>query len=192
MIRAAIAALAITLTGCGTYQAVAPIDPATGLLPTEIEATTLKSEKFDLDQRKELLVFVGDNEFVVEQVNTIGYFDEVLGREELEAAIIKADLVDKIPTVEGLIGLNNAAKNYKPFVYLDFDSREEGTNGYLQLVLTDAASMDELFRAERYLDTIWEGVNDRNTFYPLFNALIKYIEDNSETYNAKENKDEAE
>lgn len=185
MIRAAIVACSLALAGCGTYQAVAPIDPATGLLPTQVEATTLKSETFDLDQRKELLVFVGNNDFVVDQIKTIGYFDEVLGREALEAAIIKADLVEKVPTVEGLIGLNNVAKKYKPFVYLDFDSREEGANSYLQLVLTDASSMEELFRAERYLDTIWEGVNDRNTFYPLFNSLIKYIDENSEIYSSK-------
>ena len=184
MIRTILAASAFSmlLTACGTYQQVAEIDASTGLLPTEVQATTVNSKTFDMDSRKDLLVFVGDNDFVINQVSELDYFEEVLSGEALEAAIVRADLTDKVPTVDGLIGLNNAAKHYKPFVYLDFDSRQEGANGYLQLVLTDAQSMDELFRAERYLDTIWEGVNDRNTFYPLFNALISYISDNSETY----------
>lgn len=184
MFRAILISSALALTACGTYQAVAPIDASTGLLPTSAKATMITAEKMDLDTRKDLLVFVGENKFAIDQAKAIGFFDEVVGKEALEAAIIKADLVDEVPTVEGLIGMNNAAKKYKPFLYMDFDSRTEGANQYLQLVLTDAVSMTEVFRAERRLDTIWEGVNDRNTFYPLYNALIEYIKDNSSTYSA--------
>lgn len=182
MLRKLLIACTIALSSCGTYQQVAPIDASTGLLPTTVQATVITSKKIDIDSRKELLVFVGDNDFVIGQVEAIGYFDAVFDKEALEAAIIKADLVDEVPTVEGLIGLNNASKKYKPFLFLDFAGRSEGGNDYLQMVLTDAVTMEEVFRAERYLDYVWEGVNDRNAYYPLFNALIEYIKGNSATY----------
>lgn len=182
MLRVLLVAGALALSGCGTYQTVAAVDTSTGLLPTTVQATVIKSEKMDLDTRKELLVFPGDSDFVINQIKEIGYFDTVLDKEALEAAIIKADLVSEVPTVEGLLGLNNASKKYKPFLFIDFESRTQGTNQYLQLVLTDAVTMEEVFRSERYLDYVWEGVNDRNAYYPLFNSLIVYIKENSATY----------
>ncbi|MEO0510879.1 MAG: hypothetical protein AAF065_13585 [Verrucomicrobiota bacterium] len=68
-------------------------------------------------------------------------------------------------------------------LWIRWGGRSEGANEYMQLIITDPLTLEDIFVAETYIDYIWAGVNDQNNFYPLMNALIEYIDLNSESYN---------
>lgn len=144
-------------------------------------ATTIKSEKIDLDQHKDIIVVrKSENDFVLGMVKNINYFNNVITISDLEKEIIKDNKQDEVGNIQGKIGLNNIYRKYKKFFYLTFD---QGSNSKkIQLKLTNPDTADEVFIAETDFDIVWSGVNDANTFNPLFNELIKYIEANSKTY----------
>jgi hypothetical protein len=176
---AVLAVVAVFLSACSSFE-VGQLDPATGYLETSTKATTITNKKFDLDSRKALLL-VQNDPFVLGQAKALGYFTEVMTNEQLETAIIKENLTDKVTSVRERIGINNAAKHYKPFLWLRFDV-DDTKREYVQMYLTDPLNMEDLFAAEIYMDTVWAGVNDQNAWYPLFNELITYIKANSATY----------
>lgn len=141
----------------------------------------MTSKSFNLDERKSL-VLVPNSEFEKNQLKNIGYFDEVITFEDLESLIVKNNLSDKVPSIRDRIGVNNAAKHYKPFMWFRFDIRGTGNQQYAQFMLTDPLTLEDCFVAETHLDRIWSGVNDQYNWYPMFNALIDYIKENSSTY----------
>lgn len=172
---------AILLTACSSLK-VAKVDPKTGYFPTSKFATVVKSSPVDLDQMKSLLL-VPNSDFEYGQMKSIGYFDEVINFEELEKIIIKEQLTDQVPSLQDRIGLNKAAKAYKKFLWFRFDTRRDGNDQYAQYILTDPITLEDIFITEQYLDYIWAGVNDQNTWYPMYNSLIKYIKENSASFN---------
>lgn len=174
-----LAAAALLASACSSFE-VGQIDPKTGYLEASTKATTIVNKKMDLDARKGLLLVPNDS-FVVGQVNALNYFTEVMNSEQLENQIIKNNLTDKVSSVRERIGINNAAKHYKPFLWLRFDVNDTKKE-FVQLYLTDPLTMEDVFGAEVYMDTVWAGVNDQNTWYPLFNSLIDYVKANSATY----------
>lgn len=175
----AIAVFLFAVSACSTMK-VAEVDPNTGYLPGQKKATVVSSTPIDLDAHKSLIV-VANSEFLTGQVRNLNYFDEVITVEELEKRIVAADLTDKVPSLRDRIGLNNAAKHYKPFLWLRFNVR--GTDAkYAQFILTDPISADDYFITETKMDYVWSGVNDQNNWYPMFNSLIDYIKQNSRTY----------
>jgi hypothetical protein len=169
------------LTACSSLK-VAQIDPTTGYFPSKKFATVVKSTKVDLDSMKDLIL-VPDGDFEKGQIKNIGYFGKIITFDDLEKAIIKADLTEQVPSVRDRIGLNKAAKAYKKFLWLRFDTRRDGNKTFAQYILTDPITLEDIFIAEQYLDYVWAGVNDQNTWYPLFNSLVQYIKENSESYN---------
>lgn len=178
--RFLIGALALWLAGCTSLKVVQP-DAKTGRYPTSTKATVLMSKQFDLDARKDLIL-VPNSDFTVGQVTNMRYFTQVTTAEELEKAIVQKGLSDKVPSVHDAIGLNNAAKYYKPFLWLHWKTHGSGQDVHAQVILTDPLTLDDLLVAETHLDYLWAGVNDQNNWYPMFNALIDYIEANSKTY----------
>lgn len=172
-------AAALALTACASQMQVAQMDAETGRLAATTKAVVVKSEPMALDDRRSLIL-VTANDFFEEQTEALGYFGEVVNRAELEEIIIREGLIDEVPSVQDKIGIARAARAYEPFLWLELDSRKEGNTPYLQFVLYDAGTMEEKFRAERPIDMVWMGMNDQNTFYPLFNTLLDYIEENSE------------
>lgn len=172
--------IAALLSGCTSMQ-VAELDPTTGYFPTKNKAAVVTDQPIDLDSRKSLIV-VGNSEFAYGQIVNIGYFDEVITTKELETRIVREGLSDKVPTLAGKIGMHNAAKAYKPFLWLNYDSRGTGREQYARFILTDAETMEDYFITETHMDHVWSGVNDQSNWYPMFNALIDYIRMNSETY----------
>lgn len=173
-------ALMILLAGCTTTMKVTKPDPQTKLFPSPKSANVIKEMDVDLDSKKSL-VLVPNGDFTVDMLKNVGYFDEVITFEELEKILIKENLTETVPSIEDRIGLNKAAKFYKPFLWLRWDSRQDGTREYTQLVLTDPITVEDYLVAETYLDHMW-GINDRNNFYPMFNALVEYMKRNSETF----------
>ncbi len=168
------------VAGCQNMQVVER-DPLSGYFPTSRPATIVKNDSLDLDQRRELLV-IGRSDFLEGQLRNIGFFNEILTVPELETRIVQEDLIDKVPSVRDKIGISNAARHYRQFLWLRVDRRSEGNRTYAQFILTDAATLEDYFITETYLDTVWAGVSDRNNWYPMFNALIDFLDENSATW----------
>ena len=164
-----------------TQMKVVKVNEETGYFDASKKATIVKSEKIDLDKHKGLLL-IPDGDFVKGQINNIGYFDELITFDELEKYVVQNGLQDKIPSLREKIGVSNAYKHYKPFLWFRFDIREEKYKEYAQYILTNPETLEDIFVAEIYVDIVWTGVNDQYTWYPLFNALIDYISENSATF----------
>ena len=168
--------LCLAVVSCSSLQ-VSDIDSETGLLPSTKQATVITNEPFDIDSRNNLLL--AGEQVTGPQIAKLEYFDEIMTHSELEDEIIKNGLTDKVPSISNRIGLNSAAKNYKPFLMIASKSYKKGSDDYLQIKLIDAVDMKDIFVAERKLDYVWAGVNDQNTYYPLYNALFEYIREQS-------------
>ncbi len=151
-----------------------------GYFESSKKAVILVNKPFDLDNNKGLLV-VPNNTFMKGMAEKIGYFDRVITFDDLEKEIIKDNKQDEVGTLTGKIGINNAYRKYKKFLYLKFDDNKEKSKR-IQLKLVNPEDFDEIFVGDTLYDEFWVGVNDQNTFNPLFNALITYIKSNSKTY----------
>ena len=173
--------LMILLSACSVLKVV-PLDPKTGYYPAQTEAKIILNKPIDLDKRKSLLL-ITDEDFVRGQITNMHYFDSLMTLNELETRIVQANLTDKIPSVADRIGINNAAKNYKDFLWFRVEFKKEGyANKSVHFILTDPQTMEDIFITETELDYAWKGVNDQYNWYPMFNAMLKYIRDNSKTY----------
>lgn len=170
----------LALNSCGSVMKVSDLNEK-GFFYATKESTTLKSVDFDLDSNKELLV-VPNSEYMKGMAEKLNYFDKVITFDDLEKEIIKENKQDEVGSLTGKIGLNNAFRKYKKFLYLRFDENKE-KNNRIQLKLINPENFDEIFIADTLFDTVWVGVYDGNTFNPLFNELIKYVKKNSKTYN---------
>lgn len=166
---------------CSTQYKVVETDPKTGNFRTNAVANTITSKIVNLDEYKSILL-IPDSDFVKGQLESIGYFDQLITREELETIIIRENLQDEVPSVRDRIGLNQAYEHYKEFLWFRFDTRGKGLDEYGQFILTNPGTLEDIFVAEIKFDKWGPGVNDDTTWYPLFNSLIKYIKANSRTY----------
>ena len=179
--------LFILLTAC-TEPRLAKLDVNTKTFKTEEQAIIVLNKKVNLDKFKSLILVSEDlfgyyDAFNKQTVQQIGYFENVVDFDELQTFIIQNDLVDKVPEVRDRLGLHNLSKAYKPFVWLRYQIRKsEDNKHHIQLILTDTLTAEDYFIAETVLDNFWVGVNARENWYPLFNGLIDYIKNNSETF----------
>jgi hypothetical protein len=169
-----------SLAACSSMK-VAEVDPNTGYFPTTTKASVITQQSVELDSKKSLLL-ISNGEFVKGQITNIKYFDEIMTFEDLEKRIVQANLSDKVLSIQDRIGISNAAKNYKNFLWFHYERKGEGREQRGQFVLTDAQTMEDYFVTETKLDYLWSGVNDQSNWYPMFNSLIDYIKKNSRTY----------
>jgi len=151
-----------------------------GLFKATKQAKILRSDNIDLDLHKSLLI-VPNSDYMKGMAENINYFDKVLTMEEFEKEIILAEKQDEVGALTGNIGLNNAYRKYKPFLYLKFDNSTEGKKK-IQLKLINPDTLEDILITETAFDYIWAGVYDANTFNPLFNQVVRYIQSNSTTY----------
>ncbi len=184
MHRQILVALTLLFLASCTSLKVVPLDQKTGRYPTTVKATVVASKPFDLDRRKGLIL-VPNSDFVIGEITNMGYFTRVINVDSLEKAIVQSGLGEKVPSITDAIGLSNAAKIYKPFLWLHFKTRGSGTASYAQVILTDPITLDDLLVVETHLDYLWTGVNDQHNWYPMFNALLDYIQANSATYHPR-------
>lgn len=82
---------------------------------------------------------------------------------------------NEIPTINSLIGLSNASKKYKSFLYLTLQSVQRDHHQYAQLKLFNPKTGEYLFSSEMQLGY----PSDQGVFYPLFNSLIDYLQRHS-------------
>lgn len=170
--------LLVVLSACSTFK-VAEIDPKTGYFPSETKADIIKHDKYDLDPMKSL-VLVTAGAFVEGQVKNMKYFDEIINLGELQSIIVREGLQDKVPSIADKIGVNKAYTNYKPFLWFRYNVRKSEREAYVQFILTDPKDMKDIFIAEKRFDPVWG--NDQSTWYPLCNAFIDYVRENSKIY----------
>ncbi len=173
-------AFSLFLAGCTNLQVVEK-NAETGYFPGNKRATVTTSIKTDLDKSKDLIL-VPNDDFTSNMVKNIGYFTEVITFEDLEKRIIENNLTDQVPSINNRIGINKAAKAYKKFLWIRWDSRRDGSKRYKQLILADPITLEDLFVCETLLDYVWTGVNDTENWYPMMNSLIDYIKENSSSF----------
>ncbi len=169
-------------TGCTTVGQTADIDPATGRIKSKsvyggVKATVIKSEKTNLATYQPLILTLG-SKFFKEQTVKFGYFGTVVNREDMEKLLIKEGKSGLVSDVTNFLSWKKIADNYKPFLVLQPDIREEGRVNYGQLKAIRADTAEEVFVAEVKLDFLWKGVNDDTVFYPLYNAFIDWVSKN--------------
>jgi len=161
---------------------ISELDAKTGRFPTRQQATVLKHEACELDKYTSLLL-MPDNDFVRGQIANIHFFDETLRVEQLEALISEQAEVDQLSCSLDKHGIQKASKAYRPFLWLQFTTRQQGDAVFGQFNLIRPEDLHELFSVEALFD-YEAGVSDQNTWYPMFNALVDYIDQNSKTWSA--------
>jgi hypothetical protein len=170
------------LAACGTQMKVAAVDEKTGLLKSDIgsisKATVVTAKTMSLAPFKGLAFISGGGDFGVNQLKAVKYFDQVVNYDELQKLVIANNLQDKVPSLSEPIGLNKLYRAYKPFLWVNFKRVQKDNKPYLQLIATNPDTLEDVFVSEVHLDFVWAGVNDQNSHYPLFNALIEWMNKN--------------
>ncbi|GKS97680.1 hypothetical protein [Acidovorax sp. SUPP2825] len=180
----AVVLAAVALVGCASHLKVAPVDPQTGLLKSEIgtvgNATTVIAKDISLSKFNGIAVMSNGGEYGLQQLRATNVFKEVLSFEDIQKLIVTKGLQDQVSSIAEPIGLTRLAKAYKPFLWVHAKSlRKPGEHQpYLQLIATDPTTLDQIFLAEVKLDIAWAGVNDQNVRYPLFNSFIQWARKN--------------
>lgn len=166
----------LSLSSCTVGNDVKP-DPATGYISSTAgtsKATVVLYKTVDTSKYQPLALVTAGT-FAEKQIRDLGFFKEVINLEQLQTAIVTNNLGDKVPSVNDRIGISNAAHHYKVFLWIHSKADRRGSKVYSQLIATDPMTMEDLFITEHVLDYVWAGVNDQNTFYPMFNSFIDWI-----------------
>lgn len=170
----------LVLTGCATQMKVAQLDPTTGTLKSEVgqvtQAKVLTAKSVSLARFGGSAFVTNGGDYAVDQLKATRLFPEVLNFDDLQKYIVANKLQDKVASIAEPIGLSRLAA-HKPFLWISFKRVNKDNKPHLQLIATDPTNLEEVFVAEVYLDFVW-GVNDQNSRYPLFNALIEWARKN--------------
>ena len=105
-------------------------------------------------------------------------FATVWSMDDAQKLVVANGLQDKVSSLNEPIGLSRLAKAYKPFLWVTFKRVDRDNKPYLRLVATDPETLDDVFVDEVFLDFLWQGVNDQNSAYPLFNAFVEWTRAN--------------
>ena len=170
--------LIVLLTGCGTFEKAARINPSTNYFDAKKKkqesVVVLKKVLVNADTLKTLLV-VSTTDYWLQMGQYLNYFDEVLTYDQFQTAIIKAGLSEKIPNVSDKVGLNRAYSIYKPFVILNLTKVKKEGGWFAGLTLYDPSRAETIFENEIWLNLMWDGWTDQGTMFPLFNSLLDYL-----------------
>lgn len=195
--------IAALITACDTTGKVAPLDPQTGRLSSSVlvgEAKVVVDKNIPLAAYKTFVVVLPDvyNQGLDEsaQLRAIGYFNEVVGFGDLKKFVSDHNLQGKVGPFDTWNGLSSLYRAYKPFLVIRFDCVEKG-NIYHRLIVTNPQTMENVFVGQvkawseagynaAGLLTLGAGMyesnrcsgTDEKVRYPLFNALIKWIDQN--------------
>jgi len=180
---------AMLLIGCSSMH-ISQLDAHTKRLPTNNKATILLSKIIDLDKYNTLLL-VPEGPFIKGQMSKIEYFKELVTPNELKMKMIARGLGKTVPSTEDTYIINEAAKFYKSFLWFRLHKHINLDGYYGQFILTNPKTFEDYFIADIKLPSTLKGTGDRKVWYPLFNAFIDYIEQNSKSWQEKiKNKDD--
>ena len=175
-----LATLVVSFVSC-TSGKVVKRNEVSGYFPSTEKATVLKSESVELDSKKSLLL-VPNDEFTMGMAKEIGYFEKVINFDDLERIIVKKGITDSVTSVDSIIGINKAAKALQNFLWLTWRYETQDNKYSVQLALVDANNMHDIFVCETESIKYWGAENDQSNFYPMMNALVDYINTNSNTF----------
>lgn len=161
-------------TSCSTSLTATMKNKQTGYFVAKNKATIIQSIEQPRDSVKKLLV-LGESEYFKSMAKNLNFFDTIITYEELERKIVEERLQDKIPSLNGVIGLSNAANYYKPFYVLYVERKKVENKWYAELKLLNAKTGKDVFISEIYLNLMWDAHSDKGTYNPLFNSLIDYL-----------------
>lgn len=174
--------LAVLLSACGTVNKVAEVDKATGQLKSErgevTKANVTTSKKVSLSQFNGIVLVTRGGTYAVDQMKATNLFPTVLDYDGVQKLVVANDLTEKVPSTNEPIGLSRLSKAYKPFLWVDYRVAKHDNKPYLQMAAINPENLEDLFVAEVYLDFVWQGVNDQNSRYPLFNAFMDWARQN--------------
>lgn len=182
LLKIVVPALAcLLLAGCGSLLKVGAVDPHTGHIDTgpgkAAKATVLVSQKVDLSKYKALAFTSNTGDYTVKQIEALGYFDKVVNSMQLQQLVVQQHLQDKVPSLTEPLDLNKLYHVYKPFLWIHLRVIRIG-GPRIELVVTDPDTLRDVFLASAKVDLFWTGDTDQTTRYPLFNALIDWMNEN--------------
>ena len=172
----AVILISVITSGCGSFNKATTVSSTTNYFPAKKNknAKTLIDIPVNADTLRTLLV-VPESEYSLTMGKNLDYFNEVIYYSELQKRIIQNDLQDKVPSLSDLVGLNNAAIHYKPFVILETTKKKKDNGWYAGLRLYDPKRAETIFENEIYLNLMWDGWTDQGTMFPLYNSLLDYL-----------------
>jgi hypothetical protein len=176
------ALLAFLPAGCHTVGQHKEPDPQTGHLPAKpgAVATVVKSEKIDMPKYRDLILTIGGT-FFRDQTIAFGWFTTVVDAHDMKDLLIKENKAGVAFDFENPVSWKRISDNYKPFLVLRLDERTAGGKRYIQLKAAPSDAGGDAFVAEVDITTfsgIMTGANDRNVYYPLYNAFIDWVKSN--------------
>lgn len=176
---------ALFLSSCSSVMQPAQPDSRTGLIAeASKEASVLVDQPLDLANRKEFVFIPDDFDFAVTQTQKIGFFRKVYDQDSFDRMIIGKGLAARVPSTTSLVGWHQAYKAIGPYLVIRFIVRWDlQKKEFLKLQVLDPDSADIVFEAEVPFGSRWTDSGDRNTFYPLFNELIKWLKKNDRISN---------
>lgn len=180
------ALLCATLAGCaGSHFKVADVDPQTGLLKSVdgpvAKANVIESKSIDLRSYRSM-VFVTEwsysKRYFHKQIERLGFFEKVFDYSDLTKLVIQKGIADEVPRINNLISLSRIYRRTKPFLWIHPGDGKTGPS----LTVVDPGSGDRVFYAEAPLEGFVPAYKDDQWFhYPLINALIVWLDQNSST-----------
>lgn len=189
----AVALLTLASAACTTTFKAAATDPNTGRYNLGADAAIPASEitvrrPFPVDTASRM-IFVRSNlnsvdtydAYFEQSLENIGYFGQVLRKDEFERMLVHDGHSNEVQTVDGFAGLARASQVYGPFLVVDFDV--EAGAGYqvrVKMQVYNAANAEELLHVEHQV-TNWAGL-DSVLFQPTFNVLADWLDENSATF----------
>lgn len=188
----------LLLSACVSVMKDTSPDPITGLFPTMFGSEVITNKRADIDSKKQLLLVEvfhngGSNyfdtrnvtDYHIKQLRKLNYFDEIYTLKDLELSIINNGLSDEITSLDNPLAISRAAKNYKPFLWLtiEIDMLPGPSAGNRKLTLIDPTTLEKLLIVEAHPNQ-WGVIatSDEAVRFPLYNALIEYIRQNSKGF----------
>ena len=171
----------LLISACGTKLKVAELDSTTGYLTYKgkvAKATVLTGKKGSLARYNSTVFVMQRGEYAANQMKATKLFKTVLNIEDMQKVVVQNNLQEKVATVTEPIALSRLAKSWKPFLWVDFDKVTKENKPYLRMLAYNPENYETLFSADVYVDYVWEGTNDQNVSYPLFNAFIDWVKAN--------------
>ena len=171
----------VVLAGCSSTLKPGSLDPKTGYFPTQSGISpggVLTAEKFDPKYLRMLYVKTDSksdklNAFYIDSFKNMGRFQQVVGKDELEALVLQRGLADKVQNISDLIGLKNLSNVIGPFLVVEPTAEYKGGYNFTAALKTTDAETGTVVLQLRNNAFNWAGL-DEPLFYPLFNGFLDW------------------
>ncbi len=195
-------ALMLSVAGCGPQHPVVDLNANGQFDPVKIdrEAVVLVAKQVPLARYKGLAIITPpDCRMIVDEVGqlkALGYFDEVVGLDDLSDFVAARHLLPEPVAFDSWADYQALAKAYKPYLLVRFRCIRRGEIWY-RLTVLDPETVDILFSSEvrvwtpfgyfmRGLLTLGGGLTvdddcvgpDEDVRLPLYNSLLEWINEN--------------